>query len=165
MYNKKVFYLGVGMKKIFLSIMSLMMLSLCALADDKADVLAAFNQYVNAANSYSKDLPSYYIQDAKIVRVVNKKQGGQKAVIIPFDRYLKELGGHSTLAKTVGYKNNYVNRRVEKTGNDYKILATRIPRNDKTGLPCYFVYTKQNGAWKIKEESMTTNVQTFLNAK
>ena len=153
------------MKKIFLIALSLMVFPLMAMADDKDDVLAAFNRYVNDANSYSSSLPNYYTSNAKIIRVVNKKQGGQKAVLIPFDRYLKELEGHSKLAKTVGYKNAYVNRRVAKVDNDYKLSATRIPRNDKTGLPCYFIFTKTDNGWKIKEESMTTNVQTFLNAK
>lgn len=153
------------MKKILLSFMAMFCFTLCALADDAADVLATFAKYVNDANSYSTALPNYYVSNARIIRVVNKKQGGQKAVVIPFDRYLKELKGHSTLAKTVGYKNNYVNRKVVKVDNDYKVTATRIPRNDKTGLPSHFIFTKQGNAWKIKEESMTTNVQTFLNAK
>ncbi len=153
------------MKKIFLTIVSLMLFSLCAFADDKADVLAIFDKYVNDANSYSTNLPDYYINNAKIIRVVNKKEGGQKAVVIPFDRYLKELKGHSTLAKTVGYKNRYVNRTVTKINKDYKVSATRIPRNDKTGLNCHFIFTKQGNTWKIREESMTTNVQTFLSAK
>jgi len=134
-------------------------------ADDKADILATFDKYVTDANSYSTNLPNYYMDNAKIVRVVNKKQGGQKEVLIPFDRYLSELKGHSTLAKTVGYKNRYVNTRLVKLQNGYKLMATRIPRNDKTGLPCYFVFVKSGDNWKIQEESMTTNVQTFLNAK
>ncbi len=153
------------MKKILLTLFSLALFSLNAFADDKADVLALFDKYINDANSYSTNLPNYYTNNAKIIRVVNKKTGGQKAVVIPFDRYLKELKGHSTLAKTVGYKNRYVNRNITKIDKDYKISATRIPRNDKTGLSCYFIFTKQGNAWKIREESMTTNVQTFLSAK
>lgn len=153
------------MKKIFLTFISLLFVSLCAFADDKSDVLAIFDKYVNDANSYSVNLPDYYTKNAKIIRVVNKKQGGQQSVIIPFDRYLKELAGHSKLAKAVGYKNTYTNRKAEKLGNDYKVSAIRIPRNDKTGLSCHFVFTKTSNGWKIKEESMTTNVQSFLNAK
>lgn len=153
------------MKKIFSALFVFASLSLCAFAGDTEDILATFDNYVNAANSYSSALPNYYVNNAKIIRVVNKKQGGQKAVVIPFDRYLKELGSHSTLAKTVHYTNRYVNRKVQKQDADYKLTATRIPRNDKVGLPCYFVFTKSGDSWKIKEESMTTNVQTFLNAK
>lgn len=153
------------MKKIFLLMISFCFLTLASIADDQSDVMALFNKYEKDANSYSNILPSYYTKDAKIIRVVNKKQGGQKSVIIPFDRYLKELRGHSTLAKTVGYKNTYKNKKIIKDGSDYKISAIRIPRNDKTGLPCHFVFTKTTSGWKIKEESMTTNVQAFLNAK
>ena len=153
------------MKKIFLTILSLALFTLTAQADDKADILALFDKYVSDANSYSTNVPNYYMNNAKIVRIVNKKQGGQKAVLIPFDRYLKEMQGHSKLAKLTGYKNNYVNRKITKIDNDYKVSATRIPRNDEYGLPAHFIFTKTSSGWKIKEESMTTNVQTFLNAK
>ncbi len=148
-----------------LTLSALFLLSLGAFADDAQDVLAMFDKYVNDANNYSTNLPNYYVNNAKIIRVVNKKQGGQKAVLIPYERYLKELKGHSTLARATGYKNRYINRKVTKVGPDYKVSATRIPRNDKTGLSAHFVFTKQGSSWKIKEESMTTNVQTFLNAK
>lgn len=153
------------MKKILFITLALIGFSLYALADDKSDVLSRFDNYVNDANAYSTNIPNYYTNNAKIIRVVNKKQGGQASVIIPFDRYLGELQGHSKIAKAVGYKNRYENRTISKIGNDYKISAIRIPRNDKVGLACHFVFTKVNNQWKIKEESMTTNVQTFLNAK
>lgn len=153
------------MKKIFYTFLAFFFFAVSAIADEKADVLAIFDKYVNDANSYSSNLPNYYVKNAKIVRVVNKKQGGQKAVIIPFDRYLKELEGHSKLAKLVNYKNTYADRKIIQIGDNYKVSATRIPRNDKTGLGAYFIFTKSGNTWKIKEESMTTNVQTFLNAK
>ena len=154
------------MKRILsILIMSIMSLSLGAFAN-QAEVSSTFNKYVQASNSYSNDVPNYYQNGAKIYRVVNKKQGGQHTVTIPFDRFIKELHKNSTLAKTVKYKNTYVNQKITKIdNNNYKLSATRSPRNDKYGLPCYFIFTKTNSGWKIKEESMTTNVQTFLNAK
>ena len=153
------------MKKILLIILSIFIIPIYAFANDTTDIQKTFNAYVNDANNYSKTLPNYYTNNAKIIRVVNKRRGGQHAIIIPYERYVKELNGHSVLAKAVNYKNRYVNIKITKQGNDYKVSATRIPRNDKSGLPCYFVFTKQNNIWKIKEESMTTNVQTFLSAK
>lgn len=153
------------MKKILLLVLALFCLTLTVKADDAADVLAVFDKYVNDANNYSATLANYYINNARIIRVVNKKQGGQKAVLIPFDRYVKELKSHAKLAKATGYKNRYINRKVVKVNADYKVTSTRIPRNDKTGLAAHFVFTKVNGVWKIKEESMTTNVQTFLTEK
>ena len=96
---------------------------------------------------------------------MNKKQGGQASIIIPFDRYLKEMQTHAKIAKVANYKNRYENRKVSQIGADYKVSSIRIPRNDKTGLPCHFIFTKVGNSWKIKEESMETNVQTFLNAK
>ncbi len=157
------------MKKLLLPILStifVLFLGLnSAFADNQSDILAVFDKYVEAANNYSTNLPDFYINNAKIIRVVNVKTGGQKPVVIPYDRYLKELKGNAVLAKTVKYKNNYTNRKITKQGNDYKLSATRTPRSDKTGLPCYFIFTTTAKGWKIKEESMTTNVQTFLNAK
>jgi len=153
------------MKKIILVITVMFFATLSVLADDKQDVMNVFNNYIEDANAYSNNLPDYYINNAKIIRVVNKKQGGQKAILIPYERYVKELTGHAILAKTVNYKNRYEHRKITKVNNDYKISATRIPRNDKKGLPCYFVFTKTQQGWKIKEESMTTNMQVFLTAK
>lgn len=153
------------MKKILTLLAILTFTTLGALAGDKEDVMEVFDKYVKAANNYSVELPNYYVNNAKILRVVNKKSGGKHTVVIPFDRYLKELDSNSKLAKLVNYKNRYEDRKIEKVGSDYKITATRIPRNDKTGLECHFIFTKVSGKWKIKEESMTTNVQTFLTAK
>ena len=153
------------MKKVLLTVLFLCFISISAFADDKQDVLNLFDKYVNDANSYSKNLPDYYTKEANIIRVVNRKQGGQQSIIIPFDRYLKELNTNAILAKTVGYKNRYTNRKIMKIGKDYKVSAVRIPRNDKHGLPSYFIFTKQGDSWKIREESMTTNVQGFLTAK
>lgn len=153
------------MKKIFLVIISMLLVSLSVFADDKEEVLKTFEKYINDANNYSNNLPGYYVNNARIIRVVNRKKGGQKAILIPFDRYVKELTGHAVLAKTVGYKNRYENRKISKVNGNYKISATRIPRNDKKGLPSYFIFTKTQQGWKIKEESMTTNMQVFLTAK
>ena len=100
------------MKKILLTTLALITFSLNALADDKADVLTTFENYVNDANSYSTTIPDYYTKNAKIVRVVNKKQGGQASIIIPFDRYLKEMQTHAKIAKVANYKNRYENRKV-----------------------------------------------------
>lgn len=153
------------MKKLISILVIMFAFSTSVFAGDKEDILAVFDKYVQAANTYSTSLPSYYTADAKIVRVVNKKQGGQKTIVIPFDRYLNELKSRAVLAKTVRYINRYENRKVAKVDNGYKLSATRLPRSDKEGLPCYFIFTKQGNTWKIKEESLTTNVQTFLNAK
>jgi len=153
------------MKRTLTTLLFLAFISLSAFADDKEDIMAVFDKYVAAANSYSDDIPNYYTSNPRIIRVVNKRGGGQKAILIPYDRYLKELSSHAILAKTVAYKNRYENRKITKTNGDYKLSATRIPRIDKSGLPCYFIFTKTNSGWKIKEESMTTNMQVFLNAK
>ncbi len=153
------------MKKLLISLFMLVSVNTAVFADNQTEITAIFNKYVNDANNYSTNLPNYYVNNAKILRVVNKKQGGKQTILIPYDRYLKELKGHSALARAVKYKNTYVNQKITRAGSDYKLSATRIPRNDKKGLPCYFVFTKTESGWKIKEESMTTNVQTFLSAK
>ena len=134
------------MKKIFFILTAMLLFSTSVFAGDKEDVMATFDKYVQAANTYSTSLPSYYTADAKIIRVVNKKQGGQKSILIPFDRYLDELKSRAALAKTVRYTNRYENREVVKFNNGYKLTATRLPRSDKKGLPCYFVFVK--GYWK-----------------
>ena len=105
------------MKKILLTFLVLAGFSLGVLADDKTDVLKTFENYVNDANSYATTIPDYYIKNAKIVRVVNKKQGGQASVIIPFDRYLKEMQTHAKIAKVANYKNRYDSKITNRNNN------------------------------------------------
>ena len=152
-------------KNLILSLVCFLAVPLCSFADETADVSAFFNNFVNASNTYSTSIPSYYVPNAKIVRVVHKPDGTKQAVVIPFDRYLSELKKGAALAKTVRYKNRYVNQKIVKSGSDYKLSAIRIPRNDATGLPAYFIITKTPQGLKIKEESMGTKVQKFLDAK
>lgn len=152
-------------KKLILSLALLLGFTFAAWADEVQEVQQFFDSFVNASNTYATNLPSYYVPNAKIVRVVHKPDGTKHPVVIPFDRYLLELKKGAALAKTVRYKNRYENQKVTKVGNDYKLSAIRIPRNDKTGLPASFIITKTPQGWKIKEESMGTNVQKFLNAK
>ncbi len=157
---------GVNMfKKIIMLLLPLFVFVPSAFADEVQDVQAFFNSFVNASNTYATNIPNYYVKNAKIVRVVYKPDGTKQAVVIPFDRYLQELKKGAALARTVRYKNRYENQKVTKVGNDYKLSAIRIPRNDKSGLPAYFIITKTQNGWKIKEESMGTNVQKFLEAK
>ncbi len=153
------------LKKIIMSFICTLVLTLGAYANELSDVQTFFNNFVNASNTYSTTLPDYYVQNAKIIRVVHKPDGTKQSVVIPFERYLQELKKGAALARTVGYKNRYVNQKITKVGNDYKVSATRIPRNDKSGLEAYFIITKTKSGYKIKEESMGTTVQRFLNAK
>ena len=152
-------------KKIIMTLLCVFVFAPGVFADELSDVKTFFNNFVNASNAYATNLPSYYIPNAKIVRIVHKPDGTTKDVIIPFDRYLQELKKGAVLARTVKYKNRYENQKVTKIGNDYKLSAIRIPRNDKTGLPAYFIITKTKNGFKIKEEYMGTNVQKFLSAK
>ena len=152
-------------KKLFMTLACLVFVPTVANADELTDVKTFFDKYVNAANAYEKNIPDYYLKNAKIVRVVHKKDGTKQSVVIPFDRYLSEMKKGEALAKATRYKNTYLDRKYDKIGADYKVSATRIPRNDKTGLPSHFIITKTQNGWKIKEESMDTTVQSFLNAK
>ncbi len=153
------------LKKIILSLTCLMLVPLSANADDLSDVKTFFDKYVNAANSYEKNIPDYYTSNAKIIRVVYKKDGTTQSVVIPFDRYLSEMKKGEALAKATRYKNTYTDKKYTKVGADYKVSAIRIPRNDKSGLPAHFIVTKTPNGWKIKEELMGTTVQKFLDEK
>lgn len=125
-----------------------------------------FNSYVNSANNYKDDLISHYSKDAKIERVVIKPDGTKESVVIPMDRYVKELKIGRKTARLVKYKNTYTNKKYEKLGNnEYKIKTTRIPFRDKKGLGAEFTVVKTPSGYKISSESMETNVQRFLTEK
>lgn len=132
-------------------------------ADEIQDVQCFFNDYVSAANNYSCDYFDYYTNNAKIIRVVEKPDGTEQSVNIPLDRYKSEAKKTSKLAKLRNYKNKYFNVRIFPHGEDYKVVAMRMPSTSDYKIPAYFIIGKDcNGDWKIKEESMNTRVQKFL---
>lgn len=132
-------------------------------ADDIKDVENFFNDYVSAANSYSSDYFKYYSNNAKIVRVVEKPDGTEEAVNIPLERYKSEAKKSTKLMKLRKYKNKYFNIKITRQGKDYKVAAMRMPSTSDYKIPAHFIIGKDdNGEWKIKEESMNTKVQRFL---
>jgi len=157
-------------KKFLTIILSTLFLISCpaapALADELDDVKAFFENYIKAANSYSKSITDFYLPSAKIIRVVKKPDGSLESVDFPMERYKKELSKGARLAKLSRYKNTYTNKTYKKLDDgDYRISAIRTPNRDKTGLPFYFIVTNTKDGWKVKEESMQTTVQKFLTSK
>lgn len=158
------------MRKLNLILLAMFLLTFTVMsvfADDAADVRAFFDKYVNAANTYQEDLPSYYTSNAKILRYVIQKDGTvyPTPLVAPMSEYVKQLKMSSKLAKIRGYKNYYKDVKIAKQGNDYKISANRSPSpspNDK--MPAYFVIGKDSsGKYKIKEEMMQSREQMILN--
>ena len=151
------------MKKLLFMFTIGMILPLASFADDIEDVENFFNEYVNAANSYSSDYFKYYSNNAKIVRVVEKPDGTKEAVNIPLERYKSEAKKSTKLMKLRKYKNKYFNIKITRQGKDYKVAAMRMPSTSDYKIPAHFIIGKDtNGDWKIKEESMNTKVQSFL---
>lgn len=151
------------MKKIFIVCLCFYLSNLISFADEVQDVQCFFNQYINAANNYSCDYFDFYCSDAKIIRVVEKPDGTQQSVNIPLDRYKSEVKKSSKLARLRNYKNKYFNVKIQPYGNDYKIVAMRMPSTSDYKIPAHFIIGKDiSGQWKIKEESMNTRVQKFL---
>jgi len=152
------------MKKYIILIFLAMGLSVYA--DEIQDVQCFFNEYINAANSYSSNYFNYYEDNAKIIRVVEKPDGSTESVDIPIERYKSEAKKSTALMKLRRYKNKYFNIKVTQQGADYKIAAMRMPSTSDYKVPAYFIIGKNSGGeWKIKEESMNTRVQKFLNKK
>ena len=151
------------MKKLLFMFTIGMILPLASFADDIEDVENFFNEYVNAANSYSSDYFKYYSNNAKIVRVVEKPDGTEEVVNIPLERYKSEAKKSTKLMKLRKYKNKYFNIKITRQGKDYKVAAMRMPSTSDYKIPAHFIIGKDtNGDWKIKEESMNTKVQSFL---
>lgn len=149
-------------KIIILFFFCIVSLSVFAQTCEEADIRCFFDCYVNSANSYDGKFFDYYADNATIIRVVEKDDGETESVRIPFDRYKKEVRKSCKLAKLRKYKNKYSDIRIFKTGEDYKIVAMRMPSTSDYSLPSYFIVGEDNGQLKIKEESMNTKVQRFL---
>lgn len=151
------------MNKFFSVLVVALFFSLPVFSNDINEVEQFFNDYVAAANSYSNNYFNYYIDDAKIVRVVEKPDGTYQSVDIPLERYKIEAKKTSKFARLRKYKNKYFNIKISPCGEDYKITAMRMPSTSDYKIPAHFIVGKDiNGNWKIKEESMNTKVQRFL---
>lgn len=152
------------MKKILLTTIALLMMSLSVFADDRQGALNFFNGYVKAANTYSPTVPEMYSPNAKIIRQVVKPDGTTQNVETDTATYIKQMKLGQAGAKLRHYTNSYSNVTVTPLGNNkYKVSSLRQPLGESYKLKTYMVVQKQaNGKFIIVEEMMQTKVQTFL---
>lgn len=134
-------------------------------AQTPQDGMAFFNQYQNFANSYNDKILDMYSPNAKIIREVIKPSGEAEQVIIPAERYFKELKIGQKTAKLRKYRNSYKNVIAQKVQNGIKVSAERQPSRESYWLKMYQIYTPTDSGLKITEEMMQTKVQSFLRHK
>lgn len=134
-------------------------------AQTPQDGIAFFNQYQNFANSYNDKILDMYSPNAKIIREVIKPSGEAEQVIVPAERYFKELKIGQKTAKLRKYRNSYKNVIVQKVRNGIKVSAERQPSRESYWLKMYQIYTPTDSGLKITEEMMQTKVQSFLRHK
>ena len=140
------------------------MTGITAFADDAQEARQFFNNYVNAANTYSPTVATMYSPSAKIIRQVVKPDGGLVDVSTNTATYIKQMKIGQAGAKLRKYKNTYTNITVTPVGNGaYKISSLRQPSGETYKLKTYMIVKKQpNGKWLITEEMMQTKEQIFL---
>ncbi len=134
-------------------------------AQTPQDGMAFFNQYQNFANSYNDKILDMYSPNAKIIREVIKPSGETEQVIVPAERYFKELKIGQKTAKLRKYRNSYKNVIAQKVRNGIKVSAERQPSRESYWLKMYQIYTPTDSGLKITEEMMQTKVQSFLRHK
>lgn len=134
-------------------------------AQTPQDGIAFFNQYQNFANSYNDKILDMYSPNAKIIREVIKPSGKAEQVIVPAERYFKELKIGQKTAKLRKYRNSYKNVIAQKVQNGIKVSAERQPSRESYWLKMYQIYTPTDSGLKITEEMMQTKVQSFLRHK
>lgn len=151
------------MKKILLSLVTLIFAASVTFADDKQEALKFFNNYVNAANTYSETITDMYSPNAKIIREVVKPDGTLVDVGTDTATYMRQLRLNRSVAKVRKYTNDYRKIVVVPVSNGYKISAERQPKGETYWLKIYQIIQKQpDGKWKIVEEMMQTKEQIFL---
>ena len=158
------FKYGDKMKKIFLTLLTTLFVSLSVFADNKQDATAFFDSYVNAANNYSNSVGDMYSPNAKIIRQVVKPDGTTVDVATDTSTYIKQMRLGQAGAKIRQYKNNYSNIVTTQIDEDtFKVSSLRQPSGENYKLKTYMIVQKQpSGKWLIIEEMMQTKVQTFL---
>ena len=152
------------MKKVLLSIITVLFVSLSVFADDKQDALNAFNNYIQLANNYKTEVTTFYTPSAKIIRQVIKPDGTLVNVYTDTSTYVTQLKIGQAGAKVKNYKNNYTNVVVIPLApGKVKISSVRHPSVDNDSLKAYMIFQKQpDGKWMIVEELMQTRQQIFL---
>ena len=110
-------------------------------AQTPQDGIAFFNQYQNFANSYNDKILDMYSPNAKIIREVIKPSGEAEQVIVPAERYFKELKIGQKTAKLRKYRNSYKNVIAQKVRNGIKVSAERQPSRESYWLKMYQIYT------------------------
>lgn len=155
------------MKKVLFLLVLFLSTSVAVFADNQTEAVEFFNKYVNAANTYSQELPSFYSPKARIIRQVIKPDGELVDKETDVARYVSEMKKSQALAKMRKYKNNYSDIKAMKIkDNTYKVTALRQPTGETYKLKTYMILEKQaNGNWQIIEEMMQTKVQMLLHAK
>ena len=155
------------MKKILSILVIFLSVALVAKADNQSDALAFFNSYVNAANTYSQEIPNFYSPSAKIIRQVIKPDGELVNKETDTARYVSEMKKGQALAKMRKYKNTYSDINVSKINETtFKVSSLRQPSGEDYKLKTYMILQKQaDGKWLIIEEMMQTKVQIFLHSK
>jgi len=152
------------MKKILISIISLLIFSSAVFAGGKDDAMKFFNSYVNGANTYDPVITTMYSPTAKIIRQVVKPDGTTQNVYTNTATYIKQMKIGQAGAKLRKYTNSYSNVVITQLGeNKYKISSLRQPAGETYKLKTYMIIQKQpNGKWLIVEELMQTKEQIFL---
>ena len=152
------------MKKILLTTLARLMVSLSVFADDRQGALEFFNGYIKAANTYSPTITEMYSPNANIIRQVIKPDGTTQNVNTDTATYIKQMKLGQAGAKLKHYTNSYSNVTVTPLGNNkYKVSSLRQPSGESYKLKTYMILQKQaNGKFIIVEEMMQTKVQTFL---
>lgn len=136
---------------------------LAANAATPQEALAFLNNYINAANSYSDTITTFYAPNAKIIREGINTSGKKVSVVVDTKQYFNQMRIGSNLAKINKYKNTYTDRKITKVGNDYKINCIRTASTGSDKFPSYFVIGPDNtGKLKIKEEMTWTKQQSIL---
>lgn len=152
------------MKKILVILSLFLVSTLIAFADNKQEAIDFFNNYVNAANTYSTTVASMYSPDARIIRQVLKPDGTTVDVATDTATYIKQMKISQGVAKVRQYSNSYSNiSAFEIDENTYKVSSLRQPKGETYKLKTYMIVKKQSsGNWLIIEEMMQTKEQIFL---
>lgn len=155
------------MKKLVLTLLSLLTLATAVMAATTQDALDFFNRYVAAANTYNPIVATMYSSDARIIRQIVRPDGSLVTRETDTARYISEMKKGQAVAKLRQYKNSYSNITVTALSNDtFKVSSLRQPSGESYKLKAYMIVKqKPDGNWVIIEEMMQTKVQILINAK
>ncbi len=120
------------------------------------------DKFQELSHKYDKKLTEMYSENAKIIRIVEHKNGKTEEITLPAKAYKKMLKFIRFLAKIRGYKNYYKYLKYESEDENIRITGIRETNSGYTAPISILIGKNSEGNLKILEEKTATKSKFLI---